>query len=474
MKKYVIIILVVALAVGGYLGFREYQRVQAAKVTNYQTVKAARGDLTAIVGATGTVRANQTAILTWQTTGTIANVNVKEGDQVQKGQEIASIDPATLPQNIILAQSDLVTAQRNLDTLTSSLTAQANAQLALTQAKDAYDKANTHREGLKYPRASQINIDDAYSKYQLALANVATAQDAWNKAQFLPEGNIMRSQVLTQLTSAQLARDQALATYNWLTGKPTDADVSQADAKLAVAKAQLDDAQREWDRLKNGPDPKDIASAQVRIDAIKATINLSHLTAPFSGTVTDLNMKPGDLVSAAAQASALATPLSLRLDDLSHILVDVQVTEVDINRIQIGQPVTMTFDAILGKTYNGNVTQVARTGSTTQGVVNFLVTVEITDPDQDVRPGMTAAVNIVVDQLKDVMLVPNRAIRLNNGARQVYLLKNGAVTPVEIKVGATSDTNSQVLSGDIQPGDDIILNPPLVFNQNGPPGFMQR
>ena len=465
MKKILIGILVVALAVGGYFLYTRYQQGQAAAASNYQFVKVSKGDLTATVGATGTVRANQTAILNWQTSGIVQKINVQEGDQVKANDVIATLDPTSLPQNIILAQADLVNAQRNLTSLQDSETARAQAQLALTQAQAAYDKANTHREGLKYPRASQTNIDNAWTQYQFALSQVAQAQNAYDRTVNLPNDNILKIQALGNLTSAQKSRDQALANYNWMTGKPTEEDISDADAKLAVAQAQLQDAQREWDRLKNGPDPQDIGAAQARVDAIQATLNMARLTTPFAGTITDLHMKPGDLVSPSGAAQALATTPSsgVRVDDLTHLLVDVQVTEVDINRIAIGQPVSMSFDAILGQEYNGNVIQVARSGTASGGVVNFTVTVEITNADDSVKPGMTAAINVVVNQLNGVLTVPNRAIRLRDGQRVVYLLKNGVPTAVNITIGASSDTLSQVVSGDVKAGDEVILNPPTEF-----------
>ncbi len=469
MKKVIIIILIVALAAGGYYGYQRYRQAQAASQTNYQMVKAVNGNLTATVGATGTVRANQTVMLSWQTTGIIQEVKYQEGDLVKANEVIATLDPTSLPQNIILAQADLVTAQRNLDSLRQSGTAKAQAQLNLTQAQTAYDKAKTHREGLKYPRASQTNIDNAWTQYQFALSQVAQAQNSYDRTVNLPNDNLLKVQTLSSLTSAQKARDQALATYNWLTGKPQASDISDADAKLAVSEAQLQDAQREWDRLKNGPDPQDILAAEARIDAIQATLNLARLSTPFTGTITDLHMKVGDLVSptTAVQAATASPTPGVRIDDLSHLLVDVQVTEVDINRISIGQPVTMSFDAILGKTYNGKVIQVARSGISTGGVVNFTVTVEITDADDNVRPGMTAAVNIVVSQLNDVLTIPNRAIRLRDGQHVVYMLKNGTPTAVEITIGSSSDTLSQVAGGDVKAGDEVILNPPTEFSRTG-------
>ena len=100
------------------------------------------------------------------------------------------------------------------------------------------------------------------------------------------------------------------------------------------------------------------------------------------------------------------------------------------------------------------------------------VTLELETPDESVRPGMTAAVSIVVEQLDDVLLVPNRAVRLREGKRVVYLFQNGVPTPVEIQIGATSDLVSQLLPGEVKEGDAVILNPPSELLTGGPP-FMR-
>jgi len=244
-----------------------------------------------------------------------------------------------------------------------------------------------------------------------------------------------------------------LNAWNWYKNQANSQDIFEADAKLALAEAQLQDAQREWDRLKNGPDPDDIASAQARITASQAALKSASILAPFSGTITDVKPMTGDQVSPGTPA--------FRIDDLSRLLVDVQVSEVDINGIMLDQPVTLTFDAILDVIYNGKVVSVAQVGNTPQGAVTFSVTVELTELDDRVKPGMTSAVTIIVNQLDNVLLVPNRAVRLIDNQRVVYIMVNGVAKEIEITLGATSGIDSEVLSGDLKEGDLIILNPSL-------------
>jgi HlyD family secretion protein len=147
----------------------------------------------------------------------------------------------------------------------------------------------------------------------------------------------------------------------------------------------------------------------------------------------------------------------------------VQVSEVDINNVAVDQPATLTLDAIPNKTYHGQVVEVSQAGDSTSGAVNFTVTVQLTDADVAVKPGMTVAVNIVTKQLADQLLVPNRAVRTVDSSRVVYILKNGQPQPVKITLGPSSDTDSVVVGGDLKVGDLIVLNPPALI-QRGPFG----
>jgi HlyD family secretion protein len=114
--------------------------------------------------------------------------------------------------------------------------------------------------------------------------------------------------------------------------------------------------------------------------------------------------------------------------------------------------------------------EVALVGNNIAGVVNFTVTVELDDPDEQVRPGMTSAVNIVIEQIDEAMLIPNRAVRVVDGERVVYILKNGQLEPVQVTLGASSNLYSEVVDGDLNAGDTLVLNPPSTLMQGGPMG----
>jgi HlyD family secretion protein len=378
----------------------------------FQTEKVKRGDLVATVGATGTVRARQSAVLNWQTTGVVEDVNVNIGDMVAQNEVLASLDKRTLSQNIILAEADLASAQTALEDLLNSDTARAQAALTLDDAEEAYKKAYDYRMELN----GRITITETYL-------------------------------------------DHGIPKVRYYKGYADKETIADADEKLALAEAQLDDARRAYERVKSGVDSAEVAAAEARVAAAEATLNQARILAPFDGTVTQSGSVEGDQVSAGE--------IAFRVDDLSHLLVDVQVSEVDINTIQIGQPATLTFDAILGEEYHGEVVEVGQAGDTVQGVVNFTVTIELTDADELVKPGMTVAVNIVVEEKKDVLLISNRAVRLVNDERVVYILVNGLPVQVKVQLGSSSDIQSELVDGDLEEGDEIILNPPSF---NGPFG----
>jgi len=376
--------------------------------TIYQTTAAERGDLIASIGATGSVRARQSAVLLWQTNGIVEKVNVEVGQRITRDEVMASLDKASLNQSIILAETDLANAKRALEDLLNSDTSRAQALIAVDKAEKAYEKAYNWRLELN----GKIEIVDTYLEFGVP----------------------------------------KVRKYKGYADAETIAD---ADENLALTKAQLDDARRAYERLKDGADAADVAAAEARVAAAQSTLNLAFISVPFDGTVTQSNPAIGDQVSAGTVA--------FRVDDLSHLLVDLQVSEVDINSVFVDQAAALTFDAILGKQYSGKVVKVGQSGDTVQGVVSFTVTVELTDADELVKPGMTAAVTVVVEEVKDVVLIPNRAVRLVDGNRVVYKLVNGLPVQVKVQLGASSDTSSVLVDGELKEGDLIILNPPSMI-----------
>ncbi len=469
MKRILTVVVVLVVLVGGGFLLSNFLRGRAAEqlTSSLQTEVIQVGSLEAKVGATGVVRARQSAVLSWQTTGVVEKVDVSLGDQVQDGDMLASLEQSSLPQGVILAQADLVSAQNALQDLLDSYDqlAVTTAERAVYEAEQALEDAQDHWDDINWT-GTQDEINLAEYKAKEAWEDYSDAKEELDK--IFDEDS--RKYKIQKAITDQLYRDYAdlLYSYNYYSGNTvTELERSIAEKDLAIAEQQLLDAQDDLSKLQSGPDTEDVAAAEARVAAAEASVELAWIDSPFAGTITKVEIAPGDKVSTGTSA--------FRLDDLSSLLVDVDVSEVDINRVAVGQPVALAFDAILNVEYQGYVVEVSPVGTDTQGVVNFEVTIEIEDPDARVKPGMTAAVNIVVSQLEDVLLVPNRAVRVVDGERVVYIMDNGEMKTATIELGASSDVYSEVIGGDLMVGDEIILNPPTeFFSQDGPPAFVRN
>lgn len=424
------------------------------------TATVEKGELIASVGGTGKVEANKSATLSWKTSGNVSSVLVENEDVVSSGTVLAELAPTSLPQNVILAQSDLVDAQRNLETVLESDTQRSQIYLNLLDAEENLKTAKEDVDDWNYNNADQAVIDNARSEFIAAEETLKQAQTALDEA----TTDAAKQDLQIALDDAQIARDKALRNLNYILGKSYDTQVATDFAEYELAKAQLADAQRDWDRVKDGQNADDIRAAQAKVTAAEAVAGMAEIQAPFDGTVTMVMTKAGDEVNTGTNA--------FRIDDLSKFYVQVDIPEIDIHKIQIGQDAEFTFDSLLDKSYHGKVVEVSGAGIENQGATDFTVKLLITDSDEEILPGMTASVNITVLKLEDALLVPNRAIRLDNGDVVVYVQRNGNIEKIIVEIGSSSDSYTQILAGDIQENDTLVLNPPQdLFNTSQRPAF---
>lgn len=501
-KGWLVTAWVIILLAGGGLGYRAWAASRTSSAESVQTATITVGSLAATLGASGNTRSGQSATIAWETSGKVAQVSLKPGDQVQEDQLLAELDSSSLSTEMIKARQDLIDAQQALEDLLNSRSQQAQAlqaledaqntvnslkrqaaeevsqaQLALAQAQDALEDAQKTRLKMNYPHSSnQLVIEKAQTDYELARQEYKEALQAYQLVDHKRLTNPERVQALNRLVAAEADMKTRLATYNWYLLGYTETEIAQADAELAVAQANLEiaqanydslkngiseaqlalaeaalaDAQREWERVKDGPNQADIDAAQAAVDAAQAALDKVQLRAPFSGTITEVNIKTGDLVSSGDAA--------FRIDDLSAIYIDLQVSEVDLASLAVGQTAQVEFDAIADKTYTGEVTEIGMIGANSQGVVNYPVTVRITDADSNILPGMTASVTIITAQVDNALLVPNRAIRTISGQKYVTVLFEGQQISVPVEVGLVGDTHSQIISDQLREGDAVVIN----------------
>lgn len=460
LKIFIPLVIVVAVAAGGYIWYKNNQGKTTAQTAlpKLTQVSVTKGSITTTVGATGNVRATQTASIAWQTQGRVASINVKVGDSVQAGQVLASLDPNSLSQSMAQAKGDLITAQTNLDNLkTIDPVAMANAEKAVMDAQNALELAQNAKDYLNY-KYGPDQIAAAQAQVVVLQNTVDQLQAAYPTVKDRPNSVTNHARALKDIADAEGALRQAQNNLAILQGPGPAQDLRNADAAITVAQAQLQYATDTLNQLKAGPKAADLQAAQAKIDAIQAELDQQQITAPFSGTVTDIGIQPGDLVSAGKVA--------FRIDIINPLYLDVQVSELDINKVQVGQPVDVTFDGIPNKAYTGSVTEVSSVGVTSSGVVNFDVIVAMQDPDAAVRQGMSASANIVTTRLKDVLVVPVRAVTVVNNQHTVLTQDSTGLHPIQVQVGATDDVNIQILSG-VTEGEKLVIIPQTASTSSG-------
>jgi HlyD family secretion protein len=512
------LVVLVALGVGGWLFLRSRQQAAAPQLVT--------GDVTQItavssVETTGSIAPLQSGTVTWTTVGQIKQVNVKVGDVVKRGDILMLLEPATVPQNVILAQADLISAQKALDDLLHpSDMSIANARKAVADAQDALKKAQQDLKSVQNPAGQ--SLVDAVNDAKLALDNAktnatltnvgadASAVQSAEASRNLAYSSLQRAQVEyddcvkiscgefdqkdRSLSNAQSAFQQADNNYQTAKLKLDNEGVNQADTiakaqkkyddavanlkaaqagpdanKLAIAQASvsvaettLADAQDKLDKLTKGADPKDVASAQARVMAAQATVASIAAFAPFDGEVASVNYQVGDTVQSTVSAATLV--------NRSQLHVNVQVDESDIGRIKLGDKVIVTFDSLPDVSLDGVVAQIDPLGTSVQGLVKFTVRVNLTNGNPLVLIGMTANINIITDTNAGALAVPLDAVQLDSAGEFVNRVKADNTTE---RVNVTSSEvqgDLVVVAGPLNVGDKVELVKPKPTNNGGPFG----
>ena len=273
--------------------------------------------------------------------------------------------------------------------------------------------------------------------------------------------------------------------------------VDQNKANLAAANAELDKDQASlayaerfhermaglsktnaisWDSLDNAKNLLDQARAQAGIDEAviaqraaqlaTAQVNLDYtsIVSPVDGTVVSRNVTMGQTVAASFQTPTLF----LIATDLTKMQVDTNVSESDIGEIKEGNKALFTVDAYPKRTFEGIVSQVRQSPQTVQNVVTYDVVVSVDNPDLALKPGMTAANRIILDQRADVLRVPSQALRYapggvrNAGGKteqpRIWALRDGKPLAMAVTTGLDDDSFVEIVEADLKPDDRIILS----------------
>lgn len=362
---------------------------------NPQTDAASTGR----ISATGEVVPARWSSLSMSANGVIEEILVTEGQGVAAGQALARLRGSEKYEAALsAAKLELVSAQQAKKDLYENLEAsQAAAQARLAAANDELDKAEERLEGQAYQRGDREQIDQAWANYILAQQAVDDAEDEFSYVADRPENDTDRAYMLIKLAATRQARDRAVANFNYLVELPDKIEVDKVDARVAMARAEVLLAQKEVDKLKDGPDPDQLTLVETRLDnaekqvkAAQAALDDLELDAPFGGTISKVYIRQNEWINPGQPAILLA--------DLSKLRVETtDLSEIDVAQVETGSPATITFDALPDIIAEGTVTKIAPKSSEGSGV-NYTVTLEFNEIPGGLRWGMTAFVDIEILQ----------------------------------------------------------------------------
>jgi HlyD family secretion protein len=430
-----------------FVGWRilNNQRQANLVLANLQTEPYRRDSLNAFIFGTGTVQPSQTAALTWSTSGIVGEVKIALGDTVEKDAVLMALAADSLSVDILQAEIDVINAQTALDDLYENWGADlARARLDLLNAEDELEDLEKNRARMDFQRCTDERIEE----YEEDLEDAEELYD------------------LRDTAENQRLVDTAQANLDFCLSDFTEREIAEAELEIELGEARVASLQNRVDVLTDGPDPNEVTILETRLAIAQSRLDSPFIKAPFTGVITSLPTQTGDVVQIGTRA--------VQLDSLADLHLDVQISEIDIPQVRVGQPAQLVFDAYFESTFNGEITEISPVGTSVQGVVEYTVTVRMLDADVRIRPGMTAAVTILVDEIDDVFVIPNDAIVSNNGQEVVYVKRGGDYEAVPVTLGSFSDFYSEVIEADIQEGELIVLNPPAEITGampfGGPPG----
>jgi HlyD family secretion protein len=421
--------------------------------TGVQTAIVRRGSLSATVSAAGNVSAVNQIAIPFQTSGVVTRVNVTVGSFVKKDQVLLELDDTDLRLALRTAQANLSSAEASYEQTKSDLQyALRNAQVTLESAKANLDAAVA--KNAQNPNSLLI----ARATLDKATVALQQAQSEYNKIAW--RGDVGMTSQAAALQQATIEYQTALANY-----KMTEATIN--DTALKEAQAQYTNAQNALEQAQKNLETK-LRAAQATLDNTKlafeqAQRNLekTKIVAPFDGVIAAVNYSVGDSVGSAA---------AVILVNLSRLQLKVNIAEVDLVKVKPGNLAQVTFDALPGKTYTAQVTAISPTGTVTQGVVNYPVTLDLLDADEEVKPGMTANLTIEVERRDNVLLIPTRAVRTQGNQRIVTVQKEGQLVQTRVTTGLSNESLIEITSG-LQEGDVVVITQTTTRPGNIPGGM---
>lgn len=492
-----LIIAVVVLAIA-FIGYKVFFAGEKEPVQQGRVVTVEKGNISPTLVVAGTVQSQNQSDMNFKQSGTLISIDVKAGEKVKAGDELARIDDTDIEASYRIAKANYnssLAQRRQLKKGTPDEV--ATTKISVESAKATMDNAKSKLASAEATNAQDLAdakkaVDDAKADMDRKLIKRQEAKQEWEDLVTKYEHPIYHIPNYTpsqesEVNAAQSTADSAYDTYITAKNKYEAALSTLETAKLS-SQTQLETAHLDATKAENSynttviqlgakvdgatADDKTIqyaslVQAEESYESAKRALEDATLVAPFDGTVLSVTGNVGDEVSAGSAGSGSSTGSSstgstassavVILADLDHLEVTATVDQADITTIAEGQAASITIDAIADKEFEGKVTGVDRNPVIDQNVVTYSISVSIDKPDKKIQLGMGATINIDLGKKKNVLIVPNLAVRSSNGGKVVSKLIDGESTDVRVETGLSDEDYTEIVSGLLE-GDQIMVD----------------
>jgi len=449
MKKYInkrllwiVLVVLILLGIGGYFGYDRFLKTNTDTVDEpaMQTAVARQGNLAILASGTGQIVPEFQTGLGFDESGTLIELIVGVGDEVQAGQLLASLQTKDTPESIQAAIADaelaVVKAQQAIDDL------YANAEISRT------DAMNSIAENSQAVRDAQFQLEnytipiylqgmDAIEAVDQMKSELDAASKAFEPYKYLSSGDETREKYLEILNEAQSNYDAAVKRLDY-------------EYALQVAQANFVKARQEYDKYKEGPASDELAlakaelaNAQAKLILAKEDKSILELNATIEGTVIAVDANLGEIVG--------TTPI-ITLADLKQPQLEVYLDETDLDKVAVGYEAEVSFDALPDRVFAGKVIKVNPSLETVSNIQAVKVTVSL-DMENINSPinlpiGLNASVDVIAGRAENAVLVPIEALRdLGGGEYAVFVVENGELKLRVVEVGLMDITSAEIKSG---------------------------
>ena len=379
----------------------------------FKTTQVIQGDLLVKISATGVVEPSFQVEVKSKASGEVLKFAYEEGDRIKKGKLLIQLDKSDEIRNVARSRADMASATAKLN----------KAKTTLLSQKTRYQTSL---------QSNQSKVDEAEANLKESDNKLKRQEDLFQK-KFTSREALQEAQTAFKVN--QENRIQARAELQAAKDTIHEIDIKKHEIDLARAEVQR---------------------AKIALDEAKERLDETEIFAPITGVLIEKLVEQGQIISSGISNVSGGTPLAT-VADMSRLFVIADVDETDIGSVRLGQPVKITADAYPGKSFPGKVRRISPKGEVEDSITIFKVKIEIKGEGKGIlKPMMTANVDIISEELKNVLYLPREAVRVQKNKKFAAILVDHRPQEVPVTTGVRNPIHVQILSG-LEAGQKVLI-----------------